>query len=158
MFTDETQEDTTLENGVEEVEETEEETESSTDWEAEAKKWKAIAERNKKKVETKETNKVAKAPDRYDVERTVLEAQGMPEELLTILEKVSKLEGTSLLAATKDPLFIASKEKYEQEQRLKEAQVGASKGSGAGASKVSFDTPGLSKDQHKELWKKAVGR
>lgn len=157
MFKDETQEDTTLENSVNEGDEETTEEESSPDWEAEAKKWKAIAERNKKK--STETNKVAtKTPDKYSVERTVLEANGMPDELLTILEKVAKLEEVSLLTATKDPLFIASKEKYEQEQKLKSAQVGASNGSGPGASKIGFDTPGLTKDQHKQLWKKAVGR
>lgn len=157
MFNDETQEDTTLENSVNEGEEETTEEESSPDWEAEAKKWKAIAERNKKK--STETNKVAtNAPDKYTVERTVLAANGMPDDLLKSLERIAKLEDVSLLTATKDPLFIATQERYEQEQRLKSAQVGASNGSGSGASKIGFDTPGLTKDQHKQLWKKAVGR
>lgn len=157
MFNDETQEDITLENDVNDGDEETTEEETSPDWEAEAKKWKAIAERNKKKAT--ETNKVANpTPDKYSVERTVLEANGMPSELLKTLEKIANLEKVSLLTATKDPLFIASKEKYEQEQRLKAAQVGASNGSGSGATKIGFDTPGLTKDQHKQLWKKAVGR
>ena len=60
MFNDETQEDTTLENSVEdeEVEETTEDVDDSTDAEAElakaraeAKKWEAIAKRKAKKAE-----------------------------------------------------------------------------------------------------------
>jgi hypothetical protein len=54
MFTDETQEDTTLQNSVEPEEETVTETPAQepkvTDWEAEAKKWEAIAKRKAKQA------------------------------------------------------------------------------------------------------------
>lgn len=160
MFNEDNQEDVTLENDVmDESEESEESTEEAdqTDWEAEAKKWKAIAERNKKKSTPKQEAKVA-GTDTFTVERTVLAAQGMPDELLNHLEKVAKFNGTSLLAAQKDPLFVAQKQEYESQERLKAAQVGASRGSGQSGGRISFDTPNLSRQQHMELAKKAAGR
>jgi hypothetical protein len=55
-------------------------------------------------------------------------------------------------------MFVAIKEKYEQEQRDKEAALGASKGSGAGKPKKDLSTPGLSAEEHKKLWRQTVGR
>jgi hypothetical protein len=77
MFNDESQEDVTLENNVEEVEETveEEETEDSTNVEAElakaraeAKKWEAIAKRKAKKAEEAGATQAPASPAQLDEE------------------------------------------------------------------------------------------
>lgn len=165
MFTDETtetgtentSEDTSTENsGDETAEETKSEqtqTENAKDWESEAKKWKAIAEREKRKA-TK-----TPADQNLDtlVEEKVLKNMGMDDESLAYLKKVAALNGQSLGEAQKDNVYLNWKAVREQSQKVENAQVGASKGSGSRSQQPTFTTQGLSQDQHKEMWKKAMG-
>lgn len=163
MFNDENQEqvDSSTQETTEEVEQStdEAETEQSTDWEAEAKKWKAIAERTKKKV-TSEKRVDLQTPDTpptESVDERILKSQGMSDELLKELKRVARFNEIDLITAQADPMFVAIKAKLEQEQRDKEASLGASKGSGTGKAKKDFTTPGLSSEDHKALWKKQMG-
>lgn len=127
--------------------------EQSKDWESEAKKWKAIAERRDRKA--KETP--ASQSSDMSVEETVLKTLGMDDDSLAYLKKVAAVNGLSLAEAQKDQLFVTYKQIQEQELKAKEAAVGASKGSGQKSKTVSFSSPNLSEDQHKALWKKAMG-
>ena len=167
MTNDELRDDI-LEQDIEESEEVETETDETvdeedtsedTDWEAEAKKWKAIAQRNKKKIQAeapkKIINKTNTSPN--SIEETVLKAQGVSQEELDVLKKVSALNGISIIDAQKDDMFVLWKQKKEAEERQEKARLGASKGASQKAEKISFNTPGLTKEQHKALWKEKMG-
>lgn len=86
------------------------------------------------------------------VEETVLRANGMPNELLSHLKKVANLNGTSLLDAQKDPIFVAVKDKFDKEVKRKQASLGAGRGAGGKKSEKTFTTPGISRDEHKEMF------
>lgn len=163
MFNDETQvqDDTLQEETSEEVEQSTDETaevEQSVDWEAEAKKWKAIAERTKKKkTEARADLTTPDAPPTESVDERILKSQGMSDQLLKELKRVARFNEVDLITAQNDPMFLAIKNKYEQEERDKAAALGASKGSGAGKSRKDFSTSGLSSEDHKALWKQKMG-
>ena len=72
-----------------------------------------------------------------------MKAQGLEEEEIDMLKKVSVLSGVSLIDAQKDTVFKLWKERQEAEQKSKRASMGTSKGSSAKPVK-SFNTPGLS--------------
>lgn len=91
-----------------------------------------------------------------NVEELVLQAQGMPEELLSELKAVASVRKVSLIKAQADPIFVAVKEKFEKDQKQKEANLGASRGSGSAKPKVDFNTPNLPRETHKELFEKAM--
>ncbi len=86
-----------------------------------------------------------------NVEETVLLANGMSEELLGELKAVAAVRKTSLIKAQADPIFVAVKEKFEKEQKQKDASLGASRGAGAVKAQKTFTTPGLSRDEHKAM-------
>jgi len=115
---------------------------------------KAYAKKLKGKTERADLD-TPEAPASQDVDERILKSQGMPDDLLTQLKKVAKFNEVDLITAQKDSMFVAIREKYEQEQRDKEASLGASKGSGGVKPQKSFKTPGLSPEDHKAMWKKA---
>lgn len=167
MINDETQEqvDSSQEETTEEVDtevDTDEtaEAEPSTDWEAEAKKWKAIAERTKRKA-TKEGKRsdlhTPDAPTAESVDERILRREGFDEELMKELKRVARFNEQDLLTASTDPMFVSIKERITKERQDKEAALGASKGSGAGKPRKDFTTPGLTTEDHKALWKKKMG-
>jgi len=79
--------------------------------------------------------------------------RGVPnaEMLMEQLKKVASLNGISILKAQTDTLFVAVKEKFEKEQKQKDSFLPVSRGSGAVKAKKSFNTPGLSRDEHKKM-------
>lgn len=105
---------------------------------------------------TKRPTETSPAPKEPSVEETVLKANGMPSELLTQLKKIAKVNGTGLLDAQTDPIFIAVKDKFEKDKKRKEASLGAGRGAGGKKVDKSFKTPGLSRDEHKDMFYGAV--
>lgn len=95
--------------------------------------------------------KPADANPQVSVEETVLLATGMPEELLKDLKAVATVRGVSLIKAQTDPLFVAVKDEFEKGQRQKDASLPASRNSGTVKPKKSFDTVGLSREEHREM-------
>jgi hypothetical protein len=91
--------------------------------------------------------------DYPDVDERILKAGGMPDELLKELKAIAKARDVTLIDAQNDSLFKLVKENYEQELKSKEASLGSSKGSGNAVAKKSPSTPGLSRDEHKAMWK-----
>jgi len=86
------------------------------------------------------------------VEETVILANGMPEELVESLKKVAKVQGlSSLIKAQNDPIFVAIKEKFEKDQKQRDASLSVSRGSGSVKAKKTFSTPGLSRDEHRKM-------
>lgn len=124
-------------------------------------KRKAIAyDHAKSKQETKpEIKKVINNNNNNSVsiEETVLKAQGLEEDEIDMLKKVSAISGVSLIDAQKDTVFKLWKEKQEAEEKSKRASMGTSKGSSAKTQK-GFNTPGLSEAEFKEMWKQKMGR
>ena len=86
-----------------------------------------------------------------NVEEAVLQANGMSDELLTELKAVAKVRGLSLIKAQNDPIFVAVKEKFEQDKKQKDASLPASRGSGSAKPKKDLTTPGLSREEHRKL-------
>lgn len=114
----------------------------------------ALARAHKAEEELKELKKPkleSVVPSQPDVEETVLLANGMPEELLEELKAVAGVRKVSLIKAQKDPIFVAVKEKFEKEQKQKDASLGASRGSGATKPKKDFSTPGLTREEHRAM-------
>lgn len=153
-----------LETSEDIVDESEEDDDSVTLSKAELNKLKrkAIAyDHAKSKQETKPVEKKVITNNNNNqsvsIEETVLKAQGLDEEEIDMLKKVSVLSGVSLIDAQKDTVFKLWKEKQEAEQKSKRASMGTSKGSSAKPVK-SFNTPGLSEAEFKELWKQRMGR
>ena len=77
----------------------------------------------------------------------------MSDELLGELKAVAQARGIkSLIKAQTDPIFVAVKEKFEKDQKAKDASLPASRGSGSAKVKKDFNTPGLTREEHKELF------
>ena len=98
----------------------------------------------------------APASSQFNVEETVLLANGMSEELLKELKAVAQVRKLSLIKAQNDPIFIAVKEKFEKDQKQKDASLPASRGSGGVKAVKSVSTPGLSREEHKKLAMEAL--
>ena len=86
-----------------------------------------------------------------NVEETVLLAQGINEELIEELKLRAPKYGGSLIKAQADPNYIAVKDRFEKEQKRKEASLGASRGAGSAKAQKTFNTPGLSRDEHRKM-------
>ncbi len=129
--------------------------------EAEIEKQREIAENQRIRAEKAEAKaKAPKAPSKQDdkndypdVDERILKANGMPEELLKELKAIAMARGVNLIDAQNDSLFKLVKDNYEQELKSKEASLGSSKGSGNAVARKTASTPGLSRDEHKEMWK-----
>ena len=149
----------TSEDAVEESEEDDSVTLSKA--ELNKLKRKAIAyDHAKSKQETKPVEKKVinnNNNNSVSIEETVLKAQGLEEDEIDMLKKVSAISGVSLIDAQKDTVFKLWKEKQEAEEKSKRASMGTSKGSSAKAQK-GFNTPGLSEAEFKEMWKQKMGR
>lgn len=98
------------------------------------------------------TESEAPKHDYPDVDERILRANGMPDELLKELKAIAQVRGTDIINAQNDPLFKLVKENYEKELKVKEASVGASRGSGNAQVKKTPGTPGLSRDEHKKFF------
>ena len=136
---------------VDETEGSEEETQKEPDWKAEALKWRAIANRNKKKVEAPVETTTSSSISREEV---VLIAKGYSEEDVEQLNIIAKGSNISTKEAMEHPLFKTYIEKKDADKRAKKAQLGASKGS-------TFHKPktlaGLNEKDHKQAWREKMG-
>jgi hypothetical protein len=120
--------------------------------------WKAIAEAEKQRrvkaeqaiAKAKATKKTDSKPVEKDltdfsVERTVLRSLGTSKEEIETLEKLAKLNGTSLVDAKEDPIFKAWKQEFDKKVETEKASLGASRGS---------RTPSYSPEQQRERFMK----
>lgn len=160
-----------LDEQIETVEDSEQDDTTADDdqsleeWKSKAEKLQAILDdqnrqaflRRKARQAEKQKAQPLQTNSTQNVEETVLKAQGMTDDELAYLKKVATVNGTSLLDARKDELFTTWKEKEEREQAAQKARLGASKGAGSKSQPVTFNTPGLTPEQHKELWKQRQG-
>lgn len=116
---------------------------------------KKLYERAKTAEAALKTAKAQSASSQPNVEEAAtiaaLQVNGMSDELVSELKTVAKVRGISLLKAQTDPIFIAVKDKFEKDQKQKEATLGASRGSGQAKVKKDFNTPGLTRDEHRKM-------
>jgi hypothetical protein len=92
-----------------------------------------------------------------DIDAKVLEAQGTPEDELETLKKIAQLEGISIIKAREHNLFKLFKTQKEEDEKANKAKLGASKGSGSVKKAPGFNTPGLSQEDHRALWREKNG-
>lgn len=118
---------------------------------------KAEAEAKALREGTKASSVAPSKASPHNVEETVLLAQGMPDELLASLKKVAAVEGIgSLIKAQTNPLFVAMKSQFEKEQKQRASSMPASRGSGGVKPQKDFTTPGLTREEHMAMAKKAL--
>lgn len=117
---------------------------------------KAEAQLKEKKPAESFTNN--NTPTHEDVETKILKAQGVSDDEIEYLKKLSKLNNTSIIEAQSDDIFKAFKSKKEAEEKAEKAKLGASRGSGSQKRDKNFNSKGLSDDEHKELWRQNQGR
>ena len=110
---------------------------------------KVEAPRNINKDETLSEDKVHTA---------VLKAQGMSEDLLKELRVIAQVRGKSLLDSINDPLFVAIKTEKEEEAKTKGARLGASRGSAPVKKEKELNSPNISDEDHKELWRQSQNK
>ena len=96
------------------------------------------------------------APSNASVEETVLRATGMSSSLVEKLKKVAQIQGTSLIDAQNDPLFVAVKEQYEKEEKKKGSSLPASRGSASVKPQKAFTSEGLTREEHMDMYKKSL--
>lgn len=115
---------------------------------SEAAKFRRLLEKAQKPKATEATQKTPPS----SVEETVLLAQGMSEDLLSELKAVAKVRNVSLIKAQADPIFTMIKEKFEKDLKQKEASLPASRGSSSAKVKKDFNTPNLTREEHKRMF------
>lgn len=122
---------------------------------ARAKKAEEEAKKYKPKEESQQRTDVNQNTlSKEETELIVLAGQGLTDpELVNELKALAKVRGKSLIETTNDPIFVALKTAKEEEAKKESARLGAGKGSGTVKKKKDFNTPGLSTEEHKALWK-----
>lgn len=147
---------------VEEVEVTEDTEDDSTEVElakaqAEAAKWRRIAQKNNKPENKTPANdskpqNINNTPVDISEELRLI-AKGLSDEEITKLKVIAKGNDSTLSEALKDDMFIAFQSNIKEQERKEKAKLGASKGSGGGETKNGF-RPGLTREEHMALWEK----
>lgn len=152
--------DDTTEEVAKTAEESKDETEQEfTDSEkklfARAKKAEAEAKEAKKKLAEAELNKTNQSSSANSDELRLI-AKGFSDEAIEQASAIAKGKGISLNEAIKDPLFIAYQASVKEQEKKDKAKLGAARGSSqVEETKIK---PDMSRDEHKEAWKAAMGR
>jgi len=130
---------------------------------AESTKIAAILERKNKKIaelEAQVAGSQTVAPQKEEVTQTglsrdeaILFAKGLTEEEVEKASKIAQIEGVTLTEAVNNEMFIAWKTAKKQAEKSAQAGLGTSKGSPKVPEKKDFSTPGLTKEEHLELFK-----
>lgn len=133
-----------------------------------AKKRAEIAEAKLKELKNSlstDTEEKEEKEDRKEVvqtglsrEEAILFAKGLSEEEVAKADKIAKVEGISLTEAIGNDMFVAWQKSNEDKIRSEKAQLGTSNGSPKVQAKKDFNTPGLSADDHKALFRKSIGK
>ena len=124
---------------------------------------KRLFERAKKaEAEAKELKTKAKAqpevqPAQVDSDELRLIARGLSDEEIEQAKVISKGKGISLVDSLKDPMFISYQKDFKEQQRKEKAKLGASKGSSQ-EDEQPIVKSGMTTEEHKEVWRKALGR
>lgn len=143
------------------------ETEQSTDeknWEAEAKKYKAIADRKTKKLEEveaslKEKEVEPKKPNETNEQtglsrdEALLIAKGYEIEEVDLAKRIADLNKVSLSEAVKDNYFQAQVQARKEKEMSEKAQLNPAKG---GIYQPAKDPAEMSESEHADAYYKAA--
>lgn len=110
-----------------------------------------------KKEETKESPKPEPKQGYTEEDLFVIKSLDSVEELERV-KKIAQLDGVTLKEAMQSPDFKIWKQARAEELRQEEASMAASKGSGSRGKKKDFSTSGLTKEEHRALFNKRLGR
>jgi hypothetical protein len=92
-----------------------------------------------------------------EIEIKILQVQGVPAEEIDYLKKLSAVNGTSIIEARTDPFYVSFKEQLEAKAKAEKARLGVSKNGGSVKAEKSFNSQGISDEEHKALWKSQRG-
>ncbi len=92
-----------------------------------------------------------------DVEVKILQTQKVSEDEIAYLKKIAAINGTSLIEAMEDPIYTGFKDKKEADKKSENARLGASRGSSSVRKEKTTNTVGLTKQEHKDLWRQQNG-
>lgn len=89
-----------------------------------------------------------------DVEVRILKTQKVSDEEIAYLKKIAAINGSSIIEAMEDEVYINFKQKKEAAEKSEKARLGVSRGSSSVRKEKDITQPGLSDADHKELWKR----
>lgn len=84
-------------------------------------------------------------------------ARGLSDEEIDQAKVIAKGKGIALQNAIKDPLFVAFQNDLKEREKKENAKLGASKGSSESPDD-SLIKPGMSRNEHMEVFKKIMGK
>jgi hypothetical protein len=132
------------------------------DYKTLANNYKIRAEKAEAKLKEKapakpEESSAPKAQEqKADLGLVKLYAKGLEDDQVAQVQKIAALEGTSLDEAFKSELYTTWNSNREAKIKAEQAQLRASNGSKV-AVKKGLNTPGLSDEEHKALYKQKYG-
>jgi len=149
--------DETIEEEVENVENTEDTNSGDFDKiEEQNKKLYARAKRAedevkelKNKLSNYKPNNNSQEANTLTRDEAILFAQGLGEKDVSLLNKISKVEGISLLEAKESEVFKLHQETQAKKKREEETSLRATKGSNI---TKNTDISNMDRDAHKKLW------
>lgn len=152
------QEEQNTATSAEQTEDTNNSAEDTKDWKAEALKFKAIAERKDKKLQTQSQQETVQSnqtnePSGEFREELIMIAQGRSREEVDTLKVIAKGKGISLAEAEKDPMFANVTGATKAAETKQRAQLGASN-SGVVQTQQTGDRASDRAQQHAEMLRK----
>lgn len=115
------------------------------------------AEAELKSAKSTVSPQINNTPTDEAIQTQILKAQGLSDEMLVELKAVAAVRKISLIEAQNDPIFTAIKNDKEAETKSAKASLGASKGSRPEKKEKTFETAGLTPEEHKAIWKSRQG-
>lgn len=112
------------------------------------------------KLKEKPEPEVPQVPSQESLtkEEVILFSKGFSLDEVEKIKTISKLEDTGLLAAVESDVFKAWKASQDAKKKDEEAELESTSGSPKVKKKIDFNTPDLTPEQHRELFKKRFGR
>ena len=110
------------------------------------------------RVEQKPTQNINNTLTAEDVETRILKAQKVTDDEIVMLKKIAAVNGTGIIEAQNDDMFITFKQRKEDQEKSEKAKLGASRGSGSVKKEKTVSSAGLTDAEHKALWREAQGQ
>jgi len=105
---------------------------------------------------TKQTKVIRLKVNQLLTNELKLIARGYSDEAIEKAKVIAKGNGTNLLEALKDDMFIAYQTKLKEDQKKEDARLGASTGSGE-SQETSEIRPDMTREEHEKAFKKFMG-
>ena len=91
-----------------------------------------------------------------DIQTEILKSKGIDSELLAEMKTLAKLRNKSVLEIENDPIFVAMKEEKEKKAKEEKSKLGSPRGSATVKPKKDFNTPGLTEEEHREMFRNSI--